>query len=50
MTYDKALHFFGDLVKSKLFLSGCKEYVELEFEEKYGIVRKDIEQYRHVSD
>lgn len=28
MTYDKALHFFGDLVKSPLFLSDRKKFLE----------------------
>ena len=28
MTYDKALHFFGDLVKGSLFLSDRKKFMQ----------------------
>lgn len=47
MTYDKALHFFGDLVKGSLFLSDRKKFME----EHKDITNIDegIEKY-HVSD
>ena len=47
MTYDKALHFFGDLVKGSLFLSDRKKFLE----EHKDITNIDegIEKY-HVSD
>ncbi len=47
MTYDKALHFFGDLVKSSLFLSDRKRF--LEKHKDINNIHEGIEKY-HVSD
>jgi len=47
MTYDKALHFFGDLVKGSLFLSDRKQFMEKHKE--VGNIDEGIEKY-HVSD
>lgn len=47
MTYDKALHFFGDLVKSSLFLSDRQNF--LTKHKNVGNIDEGIETY-HVSD
>ncbi len=47
MTYDKALHFFGDLVKGSFFLSDRKKF--LEEHKSIGNIDEGIESY-HVSD
>jgi hypothetical protein len=44
LTYDKALHFLGELGRSELFLSGAAKYRE-QFEQKMGDPKDGIERY-----
>ena len=44
LTYDKALHFLGELSRSELFLADKVKYHDV-FEAKMGNPREGIERY-----